>query len=213
MKTYITHYTPLKNRKEHIIHELNKHDVEGFEFIEKYDREHLTNDDLKKFRNITFSEISLFLKHVEVFKMNANNNDDIIVIVEDDAVLLNDFKQKLHDCLDKLSNVSWDILFPCACCSLTAENFVDYVKGKLVYESQSSRGTGMYVLNKGVCNKLEYIFTNLEYDIELPIDHWFNYVKRVYDLKYYWSEPPIVEQGSENGIFNKSIVMSIRNNE
>lgn len=88
MKVYITHYTPLRERKHHIIQSLNAAGITDYEFIETYDRERLTYYDIKNFSDIKLSEISLFMKHVEVFRKQT---DDIIVVLEDDALLVNGF--------------------------------------------------------------------------------------------------------------------------
>ena len=62
----------------------------------------------------------------------------------------------------------------------------------------------MYILNVGVCKKILNII-DIEPSINKPIDHWFNLIQHKYNLKYYWSEPVLVKQGSEIGIFNSAI--------
>ena len=57
MKFYITHYTPLTSRKENIINQLKMYNIEDYEFIEKYDRQDLKQDDIKNFSRIKLSEI------------------------------------------------------------------------------------------------------------------------------------------------------------
>ena len=41
--------------------------------------------------------------------------------------------------------------------------------------------------------------------INLPIDFWLNKVIADNKLKVYWSEPTIVSQGSQTGLFELSI--------
>jgi glycosyl transferase family 25 len=197
MKFFITHYTPLVDRKTNIVTQLEKHGITNYEIIEVYDREKLNKTELDKFSQIKLSEISLFLKHIEVFNKCS---DDIVVVFEDDAVLVDDFMDKLLQYLDELNKYSWDVLFSGGCCDL----HINSVVNKHIYESNGSRGLCMYVLNKGVCSKLKNIFEK-EILIIKPIDHWFNYIKEKYRLKYYWSEPELVIQGSEIGLF-KSVI-------
>ena len=197
MKLFITHYTPLVERKQHILQELKKANIIDYEFIELYDREHLSNTDLAKFSRITLSETSLFLKHVAIYNKEL---DDIVVVLEDDAILVDDFKEKLNILLDGLNTKQWDVLFSSECCELHAKTVPD----KMLYESNTSRGTCMYVLNKGVSIKLCQI-VQAETEIYLPIDHWFNYIKLKYNLKYFWSEPTLVDQGSGTGLFETSL--------
>jgi len=64
MKFFVTHYTPLIERKAHIIEQFQKYNITNYTFIETYDRENLKQSDLNKFSHIRLSEISLFLKHI-----------------------------------------------------------------------------------------------------------------------------------------------------
>ena len=65
MKTYIIHYTPLKERKVFIDKQIKKHNLNA-EFIEKYDREMLTEDDYSYFikEKVRLSQISNMRKHI-----------------------------------------------------------------------------------------------------------------------------------------------------
>jgi GR25 family glycosyltransferase involved in LPS biosynthesis len=198
MKLFITHYTPLASRKQNIIKQLNEAGIYDYEFIETYDREQLNKSDIEKFSQIKLSEISLFLKHIEIFKKEL---DDIVVVLEDDAILVDNFKDKLDKYLNKLKNMNWDIVFSGECCNLHIHK-ID--SNNIFYESNGSRGTCMYILNKGICKKINDIVL-MENKIIKPIDHWFNDMKPKYNLKYYWSEPTLVLQGSEVGIFNSAI--------
>ena len=118
---------------------------------------------------------------------------------EDDAILVDNFKEKLTIYLNELKTMEWDIVFSGECCGLHA----NIEPNKILYES-TSRGTCMYILNKGVCKKINDIF-NIEQQINKSIDHWFNDIQPKYNLKYYWSEPTLVSQGSETGVF-KSVL-------
>ena len=106
MKIFITHYTPLTHRKNNIIKLLEKSNITDYEFIETYDRELLNKTDIEKFSQIKISEISLFLKHIEIFKKEI---DDIVVILEDDAILVDNFKDKLENYLNISKSIEWDI--------------------------------------------------------------------------------------------------------
>jgi len=189
MKYFVTHYTPLVDRKRHIIHQLMNAGVEEYKFIETKDRDVLTGDELKKFKQITISEVSLVLKHVEVFKKDIEN--ELVVVFEDDAILCPNFKEKLDACLSQLETEKWDVLFSGECCDLHC--FVE--PGKLVKQTDQSRGCCMYVLNKGVGKRLYDIFKSQE-QITHPIDWWFYIIQPNTGLKYFWSEPTLVAQGS-----------------
>jgi len=197
MKLFIMHYTPLVERKKNIIHSLQNAGISEYEFIEVYDRENLTQSDLEKFREIRLSEISLFLKHIEVFKKEI---DDITVVLEDDSIFVDQFKERLEKYLAELETMEWDVVFTGECCGIHSH----VEPNKTFYETNGSRGTPMYILNRGVCKKLNDI-VKAETIIDRPIDHWFNYIYQKYILKYYHSEPTLVSQGSEIGIFKSAI--------
>jgi glycosyl transferase family 25 len=202
MKVYVVHYTPLVERKVHILKELAKHNITDYEFIEIYDRDHLQPSDIAKFSKINMAEKSIFLKHIEVFKRNIENHDDIIIVLEDDSVLISQFTSDLKYCLYKLSKEkTWDITFAGESFNLHAPDRKPY---QMIYESSTSRGSGMVIINAGCCKKLYNIFLNEE-NISLPIDHWFNYLQPKYNLKFYWTEPTLAIQGSEIGLFKTSI--------
>ncbi len=199
MKIFITHYTPLVERKKKIIEQLENYQFNNYEFIELFDKEVLTIEDLSKFEEIKTSEISLFLKHVEIFKMNF---DDYIIVLEDDAIFKNDFKNNLEKYLNELDELgdNWDVAFTADSCNLHLPKLSD----NYFYISNSSRGTGMYIINKNK-SSLIYQLYNQEEKINKPIDHWFNKLISNNKIKSLWSEPTIVEQGSEIGIFSSAI--------
>ena len=200
MKLYITHYTPLVDRKQNIIKQLTSAGITDYEFIETYDREQLTRQDIEKFSHISMSEASLFLKHYEIFKKNSEN-DDIIIVLEDDAILVENFKEHLANYIEILREKTWDVAFTGECCNIHAKNIV---QGQYFYDWSGSRGTCMYIINSGVCKKLYNIF-NQEHQISLAIDHWFNLIGKKYGLKYFLSEPTLVYQGSELGLYKSAI--------
>ena len=197
MKIYITHYTPLVERKKNLIQALENADITDYEFIETYDREKLTATDIAKFSNVNLAEISLFMKHVEIFRKET---DDIVVVLEDDAVLVEGFKEKLEAYVCELETMEWDVAFTGECCHLHKPSNA----GRVFYESTSSRGACMYMLNRGVNHKLHTMFET-EPRVYYAIDHWFNRMREKYPLKYLWSEPTLVHQGSEIGLYSSTV--------
>jgi GR25 family glycosyltransferase involved in LPS biosynthesis len=195
---YITHYTPLTDRKQNIINQLIKYNITNYEFIEIYDKEKLNLSDIQKFTDLKLSEISLFLKHVEIYKKNINNNN-IIIVLEDDAIFVDNFLEKLKYYLNNLPKI-WDVIFPGECCELNIKE----ESNKIFYKTPISRGTCMYILNINTSNKIINIINNLKI-INKPIDHFFDYLHKYYNFEYYWTEPILVLQGSELGIFKSSI--------
>ncbi len=204
MKIYVAHYTPLIKRKEHILNEFKKHNInmDDVEFIETHDREVLTEEELNKFVKINNSERSLFLKHIEMFKKILNSSDDgFSLIFEDDAVLVDNFQNMLLDYLTNLPN-NFDLIFPGECVGLHIRG---YSLNKYYYPYNNSRGTCFYIINnksvKKILDKFEQDTTNNN-KVNCAIDWYFNKIIPELNLQSYWTEPTLVQQGSENGLFN-----------
>jgi len=214
---FVCHYTPLIERKKHMIEQFCNHDIHNYQFIETYDKESLSIDDKCRFDpKILDSEISLFFKHMDIFSKDI---DDIIVVLEDDAIFVDGFKEKLEDYLKQLENLDWDIAFTGACCDLHASlsggsQFVPFSRksanqlsiplDEIFYESNRSRGTCMYILNKHVNTRLYNMYNDNEENIG-AIDTWLDEIYDHEKFTYLWSEPVLVQQGSEKRIFEFSI--------
>lgn len=203
MNTYIIHYSLLKERKPHIIKELDKHNIINYKFVEEYNQEVLTHELLRKFVKPTISEISLFYKHLHCWNTIIYNDTDINLVFEDDAVLKENFYNNLNDYISQLP-IDWDIGFFGDCVNLSHTDLTDNIN---VYKIPRSRGTCFYVINKKCAYKLYNLF-NKDTQINQAVDHWLNYAIHKLNLNCFWSEPTLVHQGSELHIFKKSIEIS-----
>lgn len=109
MKYFVTHYKPLKERKQNLLIQLKKENIEA-EFIEVFDREELTNNELKIFhQNIKPSVASLICKHIECYRRVVESYE-YAVIFEDDVILEQSFEEKLKKYIKQLPE-DWDMLF------------------------------------------------------------------------------------------------------
>ena len=184
-----------------MIDQFEKHGISNYEFVVEHDREKLLKSDIDKFKNINLSEISLFMKHVSTFERVSVNNDTVYIVFEDDSIFSENFNERLTKYIDELQKYDWDIVFCGDCCNLHAQNMVP---GKYIYKSNTTRGMGMYIVNKGSSKKLKNIF-DMEHIICKSIDHWLNDMHDKYGLKYLWIEPTLVQQGSETGLFKSCL--------
>jgi len=109
LKTFIMHYTPLKDRHSYIInnYEYNKLD---YEFVTDYDREVLSMNDISLFdlKSVSYGEISLTYKHLHSYKKILDTNINIALILEDDQVLDINFSDKIASYIKQLPE-NWDI--------------------------------------------------------------------------------------------------------
>tara|TARA_Y100001970_G_scaffold283777_1_gene399751 strand:+ start:626 stop:1282 length:657 start_codon:yes stop_codon:yes gene_type:complete len=215
LMTYVIHYTPLKERKHFLLNELNKHYL-MYHFIEDYDREKLSDEDLIKFdkKKIKLSEISLIRKYIYAMELIQKSNYKYNLVLEDDVILDNEFVSKLKRGLTQLPD-DYDMLFLGNCCNLHIPS-IKRRPFKYIYKkcreptnwggNGGTRGTDSILISQKcatkICNVYERIKTN---NINLPLDWWLNQVIRYLKLEIYWMEPTIVTTGSQTGKYKSSI--------
>jgi hypothetical protein len=118
--------------------------------------------------------------------------------------LIDNFKHILKDYISKLPK-DFDLVFPGECAKLHIRglNINNYY-----YRYDNSRGTCFYIINnkcvKSILDKFEEDTTNNN-KIDFAIDWYFNKIIPELNLNSYWTEPTIVHQGSELGLFNTTV--------
>jgi GR25 family glycosyltransferase involved in LPS biosynthesis len=198
---YITHYLPLKERKQNIIKQLfnkfnhifieNEPDVN---FINKFDTNKLSK-----------GEISLFFKHIECYKLISKNDKLYNLILEDDVILENNFKYYINKAIKELNNNKNYIIYIGNCQNLHIEKN-KIKKDKFLYKHYMSKCTDSYIIDKFTANKfLDYFYNYNKEKITKPIDVWMNDIIKHFNLNVYWLEPTIIRQGSESGKFKSSL--------
>lgn len=211
MKIFVIHYDKLTERKEKIINQMNHLDL-NFEFVSNHGKESLTQEERKKFRNITDGEISLALHHIECFKKIAEE-DDYVLILEDDVLLHKNFNQILDIYIKQLPE-DWDMLFIGNGCNRHIPQDV-LIENQYVYKKDvepngkvnegATRCLDSYLITKKCAKFILEKFQQPNYIVLTPCDLWLNCVIRNNNFNVYWAEPTIVKQGSENGIYKSSL--------
>ncbi|MDC0141994.1 glycosyltransferase family 25 protein [bacterium] len=208
---FIVHYTPLVKRKKHMINELSKYNFD-FTFEEKYNKEDLTKEDLKRFIGIKKSEISLTCKHLNIYKKMVENDIDVGIIFEDDVTLYDNFENKLSDYYNQLPD-DWGMFF-------FGSGWNLHVPEKLVKKSnknvflKSNQGMGLwspeckyggwpicggstrcmdsYIIKKETAQKIINYCNKGR--IFRPFDLFLNQCFRDLNIKSYWGEPSLCRQ-------------------
>lgn len=221
LKTYICHYSPLKERMDNILSQVNKSNLirYGFQIINSepdddfisnfYDKsrsEWRKKVDCMEYGGFIFSrllrksEMSLLYKHIEILKIISNSDAEVSLVLEDDVILDDDFDNKLLDVISD-SDDDWDFIFLGNGCGLRIPES-DRIKGRFSYikKSPSSKCTDSFLIKKKSALKIINQFAKFS----LPIDFEFNYYMYKNDMKVYWAEPPIVKQGSQDSTFFSS---------
>jgi len=212
MKIFVIHYSKLVDRKRHILEQFKKQNITDYEFIEKYDREDLQDCDTILFDIcLKKSMISLMNKHFYVYKLIAENYENALIF-EDDVILSNNFTNILNEYMIQIPK-DYDMLFIGNGCNLHIEKS-KLISNQNIYEKclyptswggdGASRCTDSYIISKKCANTLCEYINNLKCKINLPSDWWINVSARDNNFKVYWSEPTIVKQGTQNGLFVSS---------
>ena len=212
MKIFVLHYSKLVDRKKHILEQFNKQGIIDYEFIEKYDKDAITDYERNLFdTNYKKSTMSLHLKHNYLYNIIADNYERALIF-EDDVILCDNFIDKLNNYITQLPE-DYDMLFIGDGCNLHIEKH-KLIPNKNIYEkclyptswggNGASRCSDSYIITKTCANKLCEYINNLEDKIKLPIDWWLNVAARDNNFKVYWAESTIVTQGTQNGTFQTS---------
>uniref|UniRef100_A0A6C0JLR6 Glycosyl transferase family 25 domain-containing protein n=1 Tax=viral metagenome TaxID=1070528 RepID=A0A6C0JLR6_9ZZZZ len=211
MKIFVIHYKKLIDRKVHILEQFKKYNITDYEFIE-IDRDELYNQDISMFQtNFSNSQIAISLSHFYAYKQIRDKYKHGLIF-EDDIILSDDFINIFKKYISQLP-INYDMLFLGDGCNLHIEKD-KLIHNKYIYEKGlystnwggdgSTRCTDSYLVSKNCATKICEYINNLSYKIDLPVDWWLNLAARDNNLKVYWSEPTIVTQGTQNGLYTSS---------
>lgn len=209
-------FITLLSKKENnfLLNEFNKHSL-IYHFIEEYDRENLSDEDLKIFdtNKVKLSMCSNISKHIDTYRNIMNNEYKYSLILEDDVILDDNFGDKLNKGLEQLPD-DYDMLFIGNGCNLHIP-LIKRSPYKFIYKKcrestnwggdGGTRCTDSYLVSKKGAKKLmSYISKLKEGAINMPSDWWLNQVIRDLKLEIYWMEPTIVTQGTQTGKYKSS---------
>jgi GR25 family glycosyltransferase involved in LPS biosynthesis len=200
-KIFIIHFEPLVDRRKYLEMELPKLNLD-YEFIVS-NQESDSKLDFTKFidhkklkQGVNNSIISVSIKHFEIYQKMIDQNLENCLILEDDAVITENFIDKLGLILDELQHLDYDFCFISSGCNLISNNVNEQKK---LYESNSTRTVSGYIVKNKNLNRI--IKTIPFYG---AIDWHLNWIKDELNLKFYWAEPPIIIHGSQD-IYNSNI--------
>lgn len=220
IKTYIMHCKSLIARKKFMIAQLEKYKFSNYEFYENYDAIELTKDDIKYHYNenlieqynkykmwfpyqpaksLGIAEISLTIKYVKLYEKIANGTDDFVLILEDDSIFSDNFTDQFNELIFNTPK-SFDMIFVSSGCNLHAKNIT---ADNRIYKKEhpATRCTGATVVTKKACKELYKTMI----PFHLCIDWELNYQLYIHNHEVYWWEPPIIDQGSESGLFKTTL--------
>jgi len=222
-KIYIIHYTKLNERKEHMLSEIQKWNLDkiSIEFEEQYDQEEMSDYDVFKsintelFKNNTGrdplkGEMSLCLKYKNILKKACNMSDDeYVLILEDDVIFkenpLNYINNLINECTNQ--NVSFDCIFLGEAAMRQNDDRDIFVKRPsenwpLDPKSATIESLKNGTMTNGLCtvlykvSSIKKIFNHLNnFKIQSAMDWHMNSVFRDLKLDVYWAKA-ITKHGS-----------------
>ena len=219
---YITHYTPLKERRIHMDKQLGRFNLTPT-YITKYDRENLIHQDIVKYvgyrknnESITYtiklSEISLLCKHMHIYETMIKDDIPEAIVFEDDITLYDDFDSKFIEYYKQLPD-DWDIFYFGSGWNLHVPKKVVEEKGGNVFLkgnngigvwspehkndkwpicSGSTRCMDSYLITKKGAQKILNYYKTRKFNT--PFDIHLNQCFRDMAFKTYWGEPSLCKQ-------------------
>ena len=150
-------------------------------------------------RLLNDAEISLTIKHYEIYKQLAAGDVEVALILEDDVLLCDGFENRFNEYLANTPS-DYDVIFMGCCWGLRPP---DVRHDKVAYRKAhpASKCTDSYLITKSACQRLASTFL----PFHLCIDFEMAYHMYEHDMKVYWWEPALVTQGSENGTFRSEL--------
>ena len=199
---YVCHYKKLEERKKSILEQFKEEKIYRYEFIENFDKtkwdvREIEREYPKVFKdwkrgldsyddNAQNSERSLALKHASILKDIFKKQYQITLILEDDVTLCDDFVNYCNLFISQLPD-DWDIAWVGSCLNLHEPN----IEGTYVYKTnRGSRCTHAFLVSGSMVNKVIDCIS----DINLPSDHFYNYLIEKFNLNNYWFEPSLAIQ-------------------
>tara|TARA_B100001029_G_C15022341_1_gene431375 strand:- start:572 stop:1273 length:702 start_codon:yes stop_codon:yes gene_type:complete len=226
-KIYIIHYSKLVDRKKYIESLFKNLNIE-YEYIESFDKEELTEENISNFYDnnekihnekiklwgkrskdyykLTSPEISVSIKHLEALKKIENNEYEFGIILEDDVIPeYKNFKLEIENLIK--SYKKWDVLFVGEGMGKSYRNSKIGIRRLIPFkkifkmEHPATNCLEAYIIKKSSVNKIleDLIPINLVIDWELA--HQF-FIK---NLNIYWSKKILFNQGSKNNIYKSEL--------
>lgn len=227
-KTYVIHYTKLKDRKEKVLSYLDNN-ICDYEFIEELDQEDIDENHLEKyylpekklfdekisplwdsnahtFRHLNIAEISCTIKHILALEKVANQDNDYCLILEDDAIPIeNNVYEKIENLIETAPN-DWDAIFMGAGCG------IDFMNHKLrdsylindkfaKVPHPCTNCAEAYLIKKSSAKK---VFDSI-IPFQLVSDWELAYQFYKLNMNVYWSIPPLFYQGSKSGEYESTL--------
>jgi GR25 family glycosyltransferase involved in LPS biosynthesis len=235
MKTYVIHYTKLKERKEFMDFQLAEQQLDHV-YINNFNKEDLTPELINvfyeksavnyenkikglweerefKYRELNLPEISCTIKHFEAIKQIANSKDTYGLVLEDDVVFTPSFRSKFEELLTR-TPPNWDAIFIGSGCGPAFQNFKlnDEIKSKKIndfcflVDHPATNCAEAYLIKKEAAQSIR----DSVYPFNLISDWELAYQFSKFNHQVYWWYPSLIDQGSKSGMYESTLDLGQR---
>lgn len=147
--------------------------------------------------------LSCTLNHMFAFKHIVANNNKFAIVFENDPFFIGNFPKKIKNVMNEAEQLPPGFIISLENTTLKFPSFWDTKWGKHLYPASGSRCAGAYLIDyAGAKAALESLKQEKCNNV---IDWWQNRLIELNILSMYWAHPPLVEQGSHNGLLCSSI--------
>lgn len=198
---YVVHFEPLKDRRRQIEESLEPLcDIPtSWKIMNEETDLEAANSFSTTFSStpkvfIAAQELAVSLAHLEIYKEILREGYETCLIIEDDAIIGQKFYENIEIALSESKD--YDFTFLSSCCNL----HVPRTLPGLLQESSTSRSVCGYILRS---RNIGNIIKACEPFVD-GIDHHLNHIRQEAGLRYAWSEPPLIDAGSE-GVYKSNL--------
>jgi glycosyl transferase family 25 len=203
---YVIHARKYVERGNHMRAHLAQFGI-PFEIIETFDADHISEADLKRYvspeSKLSPALVSSVFKHIEALRRMVASDVQRALIFEDDVVLHPQFNEHLNRFLDEADRFdhAYSIQIGCANNMFVPKRLLQ--PSQHLYPADQVRAADSFIVNHEAARlRLEWLERNKFFE---PADHLYNRTDREMGIRFYWSDPTIVEQGSMNGMFQSTL--------
>ena len=194
--------------EERIVKLFEEHGLK-FQFMTSGDPKYFSKELLDRYftkeaqERISKGALSCTLNHILAYERMIELDQDYAVVFENDPFFLGDFNQMLASVVTEQKNLPPGFIVSIEISSLRMPSFWDMKKGKHLYKACLNRMAGAYIIDRKACEAIiSYLKTKKCTHV---IDNWHNVLIRQGVCNVYWAHPPLIEQGSHNGLMSSTI--------
>jgi glycosyl transferase family 25 len=143
------------------------------------------------------------LVHFLIYERFVQSKNKYAIIFENDVCFLGSFTDKIPLIINEANQLKEGFIISLENSTLRFPSWRKTKKGKYLYKADTGRCAGGYMIDQRAAQiMLEDLKNNRCNDV---IDWWHNLLLDRKILTMYWAHPPLIEQGSFNGLLPSSI--------